>query len=100
MRIELGKAPAGSTLIAVMIFSSILAVLLVSYLDMLKNSNYLTIRSVTWNSALPVAESGIEEAASAIQMVTFGQDLSTVLQAQGWVTSSNTLTKTRQLTNS
>jgi hypothetical protein len=80
-------------------FSGILAVLLLSYLNMLNTSNILTMRSLTWNSALPWAEAGIEEAAAAIQTVAYGQSLSAVLQSAGWTASDNTLTRTRQLTN-
>jgi hypothetical protein len=85
-------------MVVVVICTAIIAVLLLSYLTMLNNSNVLTARSLAWNNALPVAEAGVEEAASAIQFAN-GDSVNAVLATNGWTSSGNTLTKTRVMSN-
>jgi hypothetical protein len=99
MRIRTGLAIRGNTLLVVVIFTAILGVLLLSYLNMLNNSNVLTVRSLSWNNALPVAEAGIEEAMAAIQAAGTNA-VASVLTNNGWIASGNQLTKSRALSNS
>jgi hypothetical protein len=85
-------------MVVVVICTAIIAVLLLSYLNMLNNSNVLTARSLAWNNALPVAEAGIEEATSAIQSAN-GQQLCMVLATNGWSASGYSVSKTRAVSN-
>jgi hypothetical protein len=52
---------SGSILVAAMFFVFVIGVLSLVYLLLVQNSNNMVIRAQTWNSALPVAEAGIEE---------------------------------------
>lgn len=52
----------GSVLVVIFVTTAILGITLVSYLNLVKNQNITTVRSQQWNSAIPVAEAGIEEA--------------------------------------
>src|SRR5438067_7032234 len=55
---------SGSALLVVMMISGILVAALGTYLTLAANENQTVIRSLGWNSALPLAEAGIEEALS------------------------------------
>jgi hypothetical protein len=92
MKVKTGKGIRGNTLIVVAVFTGILSLLLLSYLSLVDGANALTVRSLTWNSALPIAEAGIEEAATAIESVP-AQNTAGGLQTNGWVLLGNTLTK-------
>jgi hypothetical protein len=92
MKVQTGRRLNGNTLIVVAVFTGILSLLLLSYLSLVDGANALTVRSLTWNSALPVAEAGVEEAATAIISVP-AQSTSAGLQTNGWTLSGNTLTK-------
>ena len=98
MRISLGRQTQASTLIVTVIFTGVLSLVLLSYLSMANNSNILTARSLAWNNALPIAEAGIEEAASALQSCGT-KSVTTTLQTNGWTVSGNTVIKRRTLTD-
>ena len=55
------KKQAGSVLLVAMLVSLILGVTLASYLIMASSQNTSVMRSQVWNSAIPVAEAGIED---------------------------------------
>jgi hypothetical protein len=54
----------GHTLLVVMLFCGILVAALGTYLALTSSENVIVRRSLSWNAALPLAESGIEEAMS------------------------------------
>ncbi len=52
----------GSILLVMLIISAILGITLASYLIMAQNQNASVMRSQVWNSAIPIAEAGVEDA--------------------------------------
>src|SRR5213592_3469654 len=62
MKIGLQTRAQGSVLLVTLLTSVILGIGLASYLMLVSNQNYSTMRSLAWNSATPLAEAGIEEA--------------------------------------
>src|SRR5689334_22417143 len=99
MRLHRSQANRGHTLVLVLVFSGILTALLIGFLRTLNNANLLTARSLSWNNSLPIAEAGIEEASSAICSISYGQDLTAMLQSAGWTANGNSLSRSRDLTN-
>src|SRR5947207_2187035 len=55
---------AGNTLLIVMMVAGILTLALGTYLELTSTQNKSVHRSLCWNSALPLAEAGVEEALS------------------------------------
>jgi hypothetical protein len=52
----------GSTLLVTIVATAIIGFTLASYLSLVSNQNVSTMRSLAWNSAVGIAEAGIEEA--------------------------------------
>jgi hypothetical protein len=52
----------GSALLITLLSSVIIGLSLAAYLEIVRNQNISTLRSLQWNLAIPVAEAGIEEA--------------------------------------
>src|SRR5262245_49943273 len=71
----------GGTLFATIIITAIIGLALAAYLTLTTNQNQLVVRSQVWNSAMPVAEAGLEEAMThcywnfPTNMVTEGWEL-------------------------
>ena len=71
----------GGTLFATIVITAIIGLALAGYLTLTTNQNQLVVRSQVWNSAMPVAEAGIEEAMThcywnfPTNMVTEGWEL-------------------------
>ncbi|HEX7571353.1 MAG TPA: hypothetical protein VF492_12695, partial [Verrucomicrobiae bacterium] len=61
MKITFAPKPCASALIITLIFVLTIAGILGTYLVMVLNSDKLVVRSQYWNSALAIAEAGIEE---------------------------------------
>jgi hypothetical protein len=95
MRIHFGKRNAGSTLALVLFMVGLMGLSLASYLVLVKNQNLSVMRSLAWNSCIPMAEAGIEEALTQINDSGISH-----LNSCGWVTSSGGYTKTRYLGDS
>lgn len=53
---------AGSVLMVILVTIVLLGITLASYLNLVANQNLSVMRSMAWNSAIPLAEAGIEEA--------------------------------------
>ena len=81
---------AGSLLLMVMIFTAMLSILVCSTLVLVSSKTTLTARSVDWNNAMPLAEAGIEEALTQLQVMQ-----STNFSTNGWTYSNGTYYKTR-----
>jgi hypothetical protein len=90
-RNTLGKT--GSTLLMVCFICFALAMMLATYLSMTSQENVHVKRSTGWNSALTLAEAGVEEACSQICKNT------NAYLTDGWLINSNTFAynKTRSL---
>ncbi len=61
------KATGGNVLFATLFTTGLICIYLGGYLSLVKNENIFTLRSQTWNMAIPIAEAGIEEALSYMQ---------------------------------
>lgn len=83
----------GSTLIATLTTAGILGTILGTYLAMTSQENLKVKRSIGWNTALPMAEAGLEEACSQICKNT------NAYISDGWGLNSNSFAynKTRAL---
>lgn len=66
MKITSAPKPRASALIITLIFVMTIAGILGTYLVMVQNSHQLVVRSQYWNSALAIAEAGIEEGLTAV----------------------------------
>src|SRR5262245_28950937 len=94
MKIPLNRREtASATLIALVTFA-ILGFVLGSYLTLIRLQNVSTMRAQAWNTALPMAEAGIEEALTHIN--TLG---STNWEGNGWVLSNGSYVKSRRFAN-
>jgi hypothetical protein len=86
-------APHGNVLIMTLVFFGIVALTTAGYLSLARSRTLIRARSLAWNSAIPVAEAGIEEAFTHIK-----HD-SAASTANGWMPGTNggqpVLTKSR-----
>ena len=62
MKIRLNTQPDGSILVITLLTAFVIGVGVASYLVLVSNQNYSTMRSLAWNTTIPLAEAGIEEA--------------------------------------
>src|SRR5579859_2600422 len=53
------RASRGSALVAALIMSAVIGIVVCSYLVLIADRNYITQRSLAWNSGIPVLEAGI-----------------------------------------
>lgn len=73
MKILIGhKKESGSILLIGLVASGILGFALASYMKMVEAQNNVVAWSLTWNSAIPVGEAGIEEALTHINVIGSG----------------------------
>lgn len=77
---------AGSVLVVTLLISMIIGITLAAFMDLSSASHRSVIRSGVWNSCIPVAESGLEEALTHVYLN------STNLASQGWTLSTSGLT--------
>jgi hypothetical protein len=68
MQIKFKRAD-GNVLFATLITTGLIGLYLASYLTMVHRENHFTNRSQIWNSAIPVAEAGVEEAMTHLEVV-------------------------------
>src|SRR5579872_4504293 len=66
MKIHPGKKTTGSALLVTMGAVFVIAIALTSYLALVSNQNRSVAQATAWNQAVPVLESGIEEALTQI----------------------------------
>ena len=79
MKIRINNRPAGSALLLALFTAFIICITLSTYLYLVSNQNQTVLRSMAWNSAIPVVEAGIEEALTQLHFVGI-----TNLVANGW----------------
>ena len=86
------RAHSANVLIAVLVLAGVASIAMASVLSLTLNQQHSVARSVSWNKALPVAESGIEEALTHLHK-TNGEGLG----VDGWSINGDRYTKTRFL---
>lgn len=77
---------AGSVLVVTLLISVIIGMTLAAFMDLSSAQHRSVIRSGVWNSCIPMAESGLEEALTHVFLN------STNLATQGWTQSTTGLT--------
>lgn len=90
MKIRVPSKPQGSTLILCVFFTAIIGITLASYLNLTASQNQAVMRSLAWNSTLPVLEAGIEEALTHLYHTD-----GTNLASNGWYYDDNRYYKWR-----
>ena len=94
------QAQGGSALIVTLLTAVVIGITLASYLTLVSSQNVSTMRSLAWNSTVPVLEAGVEEALSHIHDRLYnhvGVDISNLsgngwnLGADGWYHKSQTV---------
>jgi Tfp pilus assembly protein PilX len=93
MKLRTGNQQGGA-LIMVLVITTLIGSVLVAYLSMLKSQNLYATRSLAWNTAMPMAEAGIEEALAHINYSG-----TTNLSSDGWTKTNNQYVFDRSLTN-
>jgi hypothetical protein len=83
----------GKILIVTLVLALLVALAVGALLVIAKNQSVLTARSQTWASEIPIAEAGIEEAMSHINMRLKN------LETNGWMKSGTKYAKTRTIGN-
>jgi hypothetical protein len=81
----------GSVLLTTLVMAMLVGIAVGALLVISQRQNYLTARSRTWTSEIPIAEAGIEEAMAHIN----ARMTTTNLATNGWVKSGNIYVKTR-----
>jgi hypothetical protein len=79
MKIRTHTQPEGSALVVTLLTALVIGITLASYLTLVSNQNTAVMRSLAWNSTVPVLESGVEEALTQIHYNGI-----TNLSANGW----------------
>ena len=87
LKLETPRRQGIATLLTVVIIA-VIGLTLVAYLTWSKTHTVLEMRSQIWNSALPIAEAGVEEAMAHLNS---GQDRA----ANGWTLNGNAYVKQR-----
>src|ERR1041385_7871259 len=88
MRFKADRRKYGSVLIVTLLLAIILGTTLASYLYWVRTQNVLITQSQSWNSALALAEAGIEEGMAQIN-VNVGAGDPTVVANYGPSTAAN-----------
>jgi hypothetical protein len=70
----------GTALVMTLVITGLVGFLLASYLTLVRSQNASTMRSQSWNAAMPIVEAGIEESLSHLAK----HDTDATLQSQGW----------------
>jgi hypothetical protein len=81
MKISIRQKEQGGVLVTAVIICALIGIVIASFLSLTATRNRITLRSQAWNSAIPVLESGIEEALTHLHR----DNLST---ANGWTAVS------------
>jgi hypothetical protein len=79
----------GSALLIILVTVAVIGITMASYLNLVSNQNLSAMRSLQWNSAIPLAEAGIEEALTQLYFNPTNRD------ANGWSLVDGAYTKER-----
>ena len=82
---------AGSVLVVTLLISMIIGITLAAFMDLSSAQHRAVIRSGVWNSCIPIAESGLEEALTHVFLN------STNLESQGWTKTTSGLTMSNSI---
>jgi hypothetical protein len=94
MNIRISRPSAsGHIMLIVLVMVGILVAAMGTYLTLTSQENTTVMRSLAWNSALPLAEAGIDEAMSHLASNTNS------LAVDGWSSSTGGYSKQRALSN-
>jgi hypothetical protein len=74
----------GNTLLVTIVVTGLIGFLLAAYMGLVKSQNVATMRSQSWNAAIPVVEAGIEDALTHINI-----QLTNDLNVNGWQKQGN-----------
>jgi hypothetical protein len=88
------KREAGSMLLVTVVISAVIGLALASYLSLIQAQNLSVTRSQNWNSAIPVCESGIEEALAHLNSVGSGNR-----GTNGWTLANGTYNRTNTISS-
>src|SRR5687768_11565188 len=87
MKIRTSKE-AGTMLLAALVVSGIMGAALASYMGVVRSQHRSVARSLAWNTAIPVAEAGVEEAMAHL-------NYNTNRGASGWTLVGTNYVKSR-----
>src|SRR5687768_58356 len=79
------KSEQGAILVGILIVGVVVSTVLVALVTLVTQEHKMLTKSATWNSALPVAEAGVEEAMSHMRQVGVGPRF-----VNGWTQASVT----------
>jgi hypothetical protein len=79
MKIRTNTHPQGSALVVTLLTAMVIGISLASYLTLVSGQNTTVMRSLAWNSTIPVLEAGVEEALTQLHYTGI-----TNLPANGW----------------
>jgi hypothetical protein len=94
MKTALNHREGGSAALIALVTMAIVGFVLASYLTLIRVEKALTMRAQAWNTALPMAEAGIEEALTHINTVG-----SANWEGRGWTLCNGLYVKSRNFTN-
>jgi hypothetical protein len=92
MKIVSHRTPGGSALLIVLITTAIIGLGLASYLALISQQNVSVMRSQSWNAAMPLLESGVEEALTHVNVNAI-----TNLGVDGWTLAGSLYSRERQM---
>src|SRR5262245_55295433 len=96
-RILRQSGQGGNTLLLTIVVTGLIGFLLAAYLTLVQSQTGATMRSQSWNFAMPVIEAGIEE---AMQHLNKNGATNNSLATDGWSGSGSTYSITRALGDS
>jgi len=94
MKTRINTHPQGSALLLALFTAFIICITLSPYLYLVANQNQTVLRSMSWNSAIPVVEAGIEEALTQLHYSGVNNLVAngwTAMQADGFYHKTNSL---------
>lgn len=89
------RATSGGILLVTLVVCSLVGIMLACYLRMVGSQHSYTFRSQTWNNAMPVCESGVEEAMAHLNYYGTTNDFA----VNGWVLDGGLYKKDRATTD-
>src|SRR5436309_826075 len=79
MNITIRIRSQGSALLLALLTAFVICIALTTYLYLVSNQNRSVMRSLAWNSSIPVVEAGVEEALTQLNYTTVVD-----MDANGW----------------
>ena len=89
----LASKESGGILVVTLVISSLVGLMLASYLKMVSSQNTYTFRSQVWNSAIPLCEAGVEEALAHLNALGTNNNFA----IRGWSLETNGYVRERTL---